>query len=229
MATKHKKKAQQPGTRTADDTTPVNSEVKPTVDTAKVGNPTREPKAKGEKRKTDNSNMYSGRMPEKWFDLLEILKTRKQPGQTIGDVLTETLERGMASEAEAELNATVHQHPTLDGQEYLRIRSGFGPISKTLKSFRADLLEVDQSTVDSERSEKLIELYRNCEDALNSTLSLNTRLARLALLPGVPSGEDLTHLCHLRNDFIKARNEASTPDERAKYSLALKLIGPYLP
>jgi len=180
--------------------------------------------------KTDNKNMFSARVPDEWFDLVEILMAKhKRPGKTIGPILTETLKRGMELEDEAELNATVYQHPTLDGEEYMRIRAGYAPITKCLKSFRADLLQIDQYPDDEERTEKLIELCKLTQDALEGTLTLNTRLARIALLPDVPDGDDFQNLLQLRHDFTKAMNEAPTPEERAKWSLALKLIGPYLP
>lgn len=191
--------------------------------------PSKEAPTNGEKRKTDNRNMYSVRVPDKWFALLEIVTARMQPGQKIGDALAETLERGIGTEDEAELTATVHQHPTLDGEEYIRIRAGHAPILKTLKSFRADLLQIDQYPDDAERTEGLANLLDLTKNALLTTSILNTRLARIALLPDIPSGDDLDHIFELKQMFLDLRNNASTPKERAKYTLGLKLLGPYLP
>ena len=172
--------------------------------------------------------MFSARMQPEWFDLVEILKA-KNPGKTVGAVLTATLKRGMENEDEAELNATVYQHPTLEGAEYLRLRKDYASIHKCLKSFRADLLQIDQYPDDEKRTENLAQLYKLTEDALRASITMNTRLARIALLPDVLQGDDFDTLLELKLILNRLKRDASTKDETAIYTLALKLIAPFFP
>lgn len=121
------------------------------------------------------------------------------------------------------------KYATLDGKNYTLIKGDLATPLDYISKFEEELLGIDLYPDDPQRTEKIAILVETTQTAIRRIEELTERLARLAMLPEIPSNPaELRRLERLAKKLEEVE-ATSTDEEKELWTLARKLLGPYLP
>lgn len=118
---------------------------------------------------------------------------------------------------------------SLDGEKYTLIKGTFGTLTTNLFKFEDQILEIEAFTDDPQRTEKIANLIGYTQFVLHRINTLAERLARLAMLPDIPKDPDALRRLEQLSAKLKDLEAVTSGQEKELWTLARKLLGPYLP
>jgi hypothetical protein len=189
---------------------------------------TKKPRNKRAKRKSSDkrtagdTTVVSMRLRNETLTSLEILRA-KHPYKSQIDRVSDAIDQA----ADRTETLPPAEFRTLDGKGYTLLKAENLKLRATLEGFREQLLEAELDDDDSRRTEKIAEILEDTEGKLTMTNDLLQRIARLALLPAIPTGPEYHLLLELIAHLMTLEADAK-PDKKPMWHLMLKIARTYL-
>lgn len=175
-------------------------------------------------RRPGDTLNFSSRIRESGMAAYELIKA-KHPELNNTDLLTYIMLLG----AELVETSPRPKFGTLDDNKYTLIKGDLATLIIELYKFEEDLLGIDLYPDDPERTEKIANLAEATQDKIERIETLGERIAQIAMLSEIPKDPNELRLLEKLAGKLEGIEEGATAKEKPMWTLARKLLGPYLP